>query len=474
MFLKAFVSVFLLSLGLSSAQSLAADLEWSGTYRAEGLFLKNSEGSGGREKDYGLHHLILRPKIVASDNLTIYSQFHLFNNAGFQSSQLGQFFGSGPQSGTADSAFDSTTLSDQNRSESILISQLYLSMTQEFGNLVVGRVPLQFGLGMTHNAGNGLFDHWFDSRDIVGYKVIMGNLSFLPMIGKKHEGTLNSNDDVSSYMIQAQYDNYETNLSMGVFYEMNNANDQAPLGPSTTFPNADPAQTIGSAMSEKQWNVFVLKNTDEMRIGLEGSFQSGDVGLRDTSGQPIAWDGFGVAAEFEYRPKESLWKYGAMAGYASGDDPATTNTYEGYVFDRNYDIAFLMFNHQLGQADLLGTRGYGGGGRTLASGGNQQPDVEAVSNAMYFAPYSRYKWSDTWSIGAKVTAGYLVQNPLVGQDVAKDLGFELDLSLEYAPKEGIRWVNEFGYLFSGDALSAGNQFDNGNIYGVISKAAISF
>ncbi|NCN42359.1 hypothetical protein GW916_14055, partial [bacterium] len=299
-----------LSLISFASVSFAADLEWSGTYRVEGLFIKDSEASSnvGNEKDYGLHQLILRPKIVASDGMTVYSQIHLFNNATYPDSQLGQTFGSAPQSGaTASSVNDSATLGDHGKSESILVSQLYLSLAQEYGSLVAGRVPMQFGLGATHNAGNGLFDHWFDSRDVVGYKFIMGNLFFLPMIGKKYEGNLNQNEDVSSYIFHLQYDNYETDLSMGVFYEVNKANDQAPTGPQNSFPGASGGSK--GELNEKLVNLFVLKDTDKMRVGLEASFQSGEVGLKNSAGQSIEWDGFSVVGEFEYRPEDSLWNH---------------------------------------------------------------------------------------------------------------------------------------------------------------------
>lgn len=472
MSLKSFAVLGLSFLGVVSADVFAADLEWGGTYRIEGLFIKDSEAASGigKEKDYGLHQLILRPKLVVGDGLTVYSQLHLFNNSAYPNSQLGQLFGSGPQvNAVADSADDSNNLSDHGRSESILVSQLYLSMTQEYGALVAGRVPLQFGLGATHNAGNGMFDHWFDTRDVVGYKVIMGNMFFLPMLGKKNEGTLNQNDDVSSYLLHFQYDNYETDLSLGVFYEMNNANDQGMQGPTNTFPGA----TGGSKgeLSEKQVSLFALKDTETFRAGLEASFQSGNVGLKTAGGQNITFDGFSVVGEYEFRPNESLWKYGALAGYVSGDDPTTADKYEGFVLDRNYDVAFLLFNHPLGQADFLGTAGYGGGGNPA---GNSAPDVEAVSNVMYLAPYTKYQWSERWSLGAKLATGWLVQNPIAGADVKKDLGYELDLSLEYSPKKGVRWVNEFGYLMTGSAFEAGGTYDSSNVMGFSTKAAISF
>ncbi len=472
MFLGSFVSAAAVVFGLTSSIGYAADLEWTGNYRIEGLFIAAPEaskapGSGRTQKDYGLHHLILRPKIVASDGLTIHSQFHIFNSSNYPNSQLGQFFGG--ESATAGTSIqDSPGMRSNGESESFLVSQLYLSMAQEYGALVAGRVPIQFGLGATHNAGRGMFDHWFDSRDIVGYKFILGNMFFLPMIGKKYEGALNQNDDVSSYLLHFQYDNFETNLSLGIFYEMNNAKESHPGGPITP-PTAFPGAASTGPIGERLLSIFALKETDTVRAGVEASFQSGDTGLRTAGAQNISWDGFAVSGELEYRPTDSLWKYGAFAGYVSGDDPNSDNTYEGFVLDRNYDIAFLLFNHNLGRADLLGTSAFRG-----PNGGVNGPDVEAISNVMYLAPYTHYKWSDQWSIGGKVAMGWLVQDPIAGQKVSKDLGYEVDLSLEYSPKKGVRWVNELGYLFAGDAFAAGGQYSPNNVFGVMTKAAISF
>src|SRR3989344_5765070 len=78
-----------------------ADIEWSGVYRFEGNHLKNSElGDRGKELGYGLHHLVLRPKIVAGDGLTIQGQFNIFNDAtNYPNSQMGQVWGSGVRAG---------------------------------------------------------------------------------------------------------------------------------------------------------------------------------------------------------------------------------------------------------------------------------------------------------------------------------------------------------------------------------------
>ncbi|MDZ4084013.1 MAG: hypothetical protein U1E10_13805, partial [Bdellovibrionales bacterium] len=66
--------VKLISLGLavsaiaiSASLSSAADLQWGGLYRFQGVRIDNPElKSDKSEKAYMLHHLILQPKIVAA------------------------------------------------------------------------------------------------------------------------------------------------------------------------------------------------------------------------------------------------------------------------------------------------------------------------------------------------------------------------------------------------------------------------
>ncbi len=229
-----FITLSFLVSTLFINSAMAGDLEWSGVYRFEGNFLKNSELDGdGKELTYGLHHLVLRPKIVAGDGLTIYGQFDLLNSTAEPNTQMGQVWGSGVGGTPPTSASNSNTLGQTQKSETLEVTQLYLTFTQEYGSLLVGRAPLHFGLGMTHNAGRGLFDHYFDTRDLVGYKFVVGNLFFMPMIGKPSEKNINNSDDVNDYMFHFQYENPETDLEMGVYYWMRKASNQgsdAPAG----------------------------------------------------------------------------------------------------------------------------------------------------------------------------------------------------------------------------------------------------
>lgn len=496
-------SVILTTLGLLlstlflNSQSFAGDIEWNGLYRIEGYSIQNSElrgsektgldDSGHKKKlGYGLTHLTLRPKITAGDGLTIYGQFDIFNNARYPGTQMGTFFGDGVGTGAATSADTSNGLSTHQKAETLEVSQLYLTLNHEFGQLLVGRAPLNFGLGMTHNAGRGLFDHFYDSEDMVAYKVITGNIWFLPMLGKPSGGTINGSDNVDDYMIQVQYENPESDIEMGVFYQLRHSGDQGSDAP--TAVGTDPGMTLGGpsathsgGINTKTLNVYALRDTEHFRAGFEASFMSGESGVATSSNDKVEWGGFGIATELEYRPQDSRWKWGLRAGSASGDDPSTNAKYEGFTFNRNYDVAMLLFNHPLGQDDFLRNRTFTG---PVSTGGTTRnintADVEAISNVIYVAPVAKWAFNDHWSWDNSLITGWLGANPIAGQSVSKDIGYELDSTLNYVPRKGVAWINQIGILMPGAAWKGGKNADGSSMYdskmayGFATKAAISF
>ncbi|MCB0389769.1 MAG: hypothetical protein KDD58_00690 [Bdellovibrionales bacterium] len=472
-----------------SVVAQAGDFQWSGLYRIEGNSIKNSSlDDSKKEKAYGLHHLILRPRIEAADGITIRSRFDIFNfNDGvnnYPSNQLGAIFGSGVGDGTPTSTSDSSVVSQAQQPNTLQVSELYLTLVQEFGALVAGRVPIQFGLGMVHNAGNGDFDHWMDNRDLVGYKIVMGNLFILPMYGKVSEGTaagatpvdLQKNDDVTDIMVQFQYENPESGMEMGLFYQGRSANsgNDVPQKGADYFIGGTGAKL--GRMSTRNFSLYGLKNTKNFSFGVEASWQEGNLGIVTSQGKDVEFSGYGLATEIDYRPENSKMSFGFKAGYATGDNPETDDKFEGFIFDRNYDVALLLFNHTLGQknffrTELIGTQDPGAGSIT-----HNNADIEAISNVIYFAPSINYKWSDRWSLEATLVTGWLQVDPLAGVDVDKALGYELDLGFNFKPNDRVTWINQIGLFSPGSAFKAGdvNNFDTNFAYGLATKAAISF
>ncbi len=170
-----------LSLILISQSALAISIDWSGGYRIEYNNIENPtlDANAKQPKTYGLQYLYLTPKIVASDGINIVGRFDIMGSQtpGYKNSQLGSVFGGGV--GT-----DPRINSQNQEATGVTVSQLYLNVNQEYGSLIAGRAPIDFGLGITHNAGMGEFDHWYDTRDSVGYKFVVDNISFMPMMSK--------------------------------------------------------------------------------------------------------------------------------------------------------------------------------------------------------------------------------------------------------------------------------------------------
>jgi hypothetical protein len=469
----------------------AADVTWGGTYRIEATKVSNPELSSAKSnKAYILHHLVLSPKIIAADGLTIYSRMDFLNNSGFGITQSGQVLsvagdtmGSGPgQGGTATNNNNSNPLSRTQNAGLMAITSLYVSWAQEFGQLIVGRTPVEFGLGLTFNAGNGLFDHYIDTKDIVGYKLVFGNLSIFPMIGKVNEGNVGDEDDVNDYLINVQYDNPETDLSLGVIYQMRLATfggNDLPLtgdigGTITGTPAAPgyagPTRVDGSKSTI--WGIYAKRTTGDFHIGLEADMVSGDTGLRTAGGQGVGLNAMGIAGELGWRPQDRKLSGGIKAGFATGDDPGTPDTYEGFAFSKNYDVALLMFNHPLGQRDFLRTGAVGGG---AGANNRNQIDSEAISNAIFVAPSLNYQTSDKLGFAGTVIYGILNKDPIAGAGTDKNLGFELDLSATWKPYERLTWITQAGALFPGAAWQGGSLgLENSFAYGLVTKAAISF
>ena len=314
---------------------------------------------------------------------------------------------------------------------------------------------MHFGLGITHNAGLGDFDHFYDVRDVVAYKMVFGNAYVMPSIAKMNEGTANQNsDDVNEYNVEINYSNPEKLMQMAILYQMRRANSIAAV-----FPGA----TLDDSLNLNLLNVFFKKQKGDFDFAVEGSFISGGIGdlARDHSG-------LGLAFELNYKPADSKWSYGGNFGMASGDDSTTAN-YEGYGFDRNYDVALLLFNHVLGSADVLNSSLYRANSAQVGSG--TALDEEVLTNTTYLAPYVNYKWKEKWDLGAKFVYAQLNET---ASAQSSDLGYEFDFSVEYKPKKGVRWVNNLAYLIPGSAFENGTGLSTDSTLALFSRVAISF
>lgn len=465
-------AIILITLALISQTALAVSIDWSGGYRIEFTDIDNPTlDRGAKEpKTYGLQYLYLNPKIVASDGINIIGRFDILGSQtqGYQNTQMGSIIGGGV--GT-DPRVNSQT--QESAGTGITVSQLYLNVNHEYGSLIAGRAPFEFGMGITHNAGLGPFDHWYDTRDSVAYKFIIDNISIMPMLSRVSQKDYGRGVTASDETIVFEYNNKDNGARAGVMQQTRKSSLESNDTLSATMPLTNfPGATVNGAWSTKTVNLFLGREWESFEVKVEASFLTGQTGLL-RAGEEVKFNSYAVAMELLFpRAEDAKWEYGAKLGIASGDNPNTNGVYEGYQFDRNYDVAMLMFNHRMGQRDFL-TTGILHNDTTLTTGNSA--DDEAIGNAMYLAPSVKYTWNDKVDVKSTLIYGQLTVNPTLSLDTSKDLGTELDIELIYRPRERVIWSNQIGVLFPGAAWKDGaSNLTNDTNYGFTTKAAITF
>lgn len=459
---------------LSSMTSFAMSVDWTGTYRFEFVELDRPSLTEPKlRKSYMLHHLNLNPKVIAADGINIVGRFDLLPSSAFANSQVGQQFGYGVGAGPSNSANDSSVASTNQNSTSLQVTQLYLDILQEYGEIVVGRAPLHFGLGITHNAGNGMFDHWYDLRDMLAYRFVVGNLSMMPVFSKVYDASLAQGRDVSDMIWDFEYKNPETNSEFGVLHQTRSAGFAANDAPFASYGGS----AITGDWKTQDVNLYIARGFENFDIKFEAGFKSGSTGLVRTVGsgtEKIDLNGYGLALEMNYAKPDSKWKWNIKTGVASGDNPDTTN-YEGFQFDKNYDIGFLLFNHPMGMYDLFTSNLQKHGTAPNTPYGKENTvDDESISNAIFIAPSATYVMNDRWEWKNTLITANLQTNPVTGIEVDKGVGIEWDTTFIYKPIDRVRWVNEVGILMPGEAFTMDGAFDKKTTFGWQSRVAVSF
>jgi len=474
--IKAIKNIFIFTmLSAISLSAHATSIDWTGGYRIEYIDIdRPSLTDPGGKKSYGLNYLYLQPKMIASDGINIISRFDILANEkpAYRNSQLGSFIGSGLSTGAG-----ANVTAQNSESSNLRVSQLYLNINHDYGNFVVGRAPIEFGMGITHNAGRGAFDHWMDTKDMVAYKFNVDNISFMPILSRNQQSSFEIGKTISDQIFVFEYDNKDIGAKAGVFWQTRStsidSNDvlSAPAG----IP-----QAFGSAVggySAKTVNIYLERKWSAFEFKLEASFLTGQTGAKTNVGEDINYNAYAVASEMLIPARDSSFEYGLKLGAVSGDNKDTAS-FEAYQLDKNYDVGILLFNHRMGQADFFNTgilhANDAVGGNALSTANSA--DDEAIGNAIYFAPSFKYLWNEKLDLKTSVIYAQLMVNPNNYLDFKKDLGLELDIELIYKPRDRVTWSTGLGILSPGAAWSGGssNNWDTKTNYGFTTKAAITF
>lgn len=479
---RRFIFASLLILGLTTLIRSTAEaviLDWKGLYRVEYVDVDKAEMTSGSHKGYLLNNLVLMPSLLPSDGIEVVSRIHLTENDDprYVDSQMGFLWGNSVNPGTSTYTDNSNAFSQHRAKTGLAISQLYLKVDQEWGSLVVGRAPIHFGLGITHNAGTNPFDHWYDTRDVIAYKMHVGNLFIMPSLSKQYANDFLAGNEITNQTIHFEYKNPESGDWLGLFYETSKGNrtiNDVPTAP------LNAAGGITDAFSFNSYNIVLGKDFSFFDFRIEGGFQSGTTGARDANDRDIRLGGYAVVGEFNVAAAESKNRWKVKAGSVSGDNPETED-FEGYLIDRNYDVALLLFNHALGQnADIFKTaigHDYDASkNRTIRN----SADDEYISNVLFVAPQWTRQLADRWNMRNTLAFARLNNTRMkIGssiEDISSAVGFEWDLGFSYKANDNVEWRFDSGLLFPGEAFKMGSAGlkTSKTVFGLSTAAAITF
>ncbi len=389
-----------------------------------------ADSGTGNDRVYSTLKLRMKPSLGITDRLSLYAMFDAFVTPNSTLSQEeGAFMGAaagdtnnyGPPVGSLPRALDGSAsgFSQSTRTagdSNFLIKTAFLEYISDWGILRIGRQPRHWGLGIRYNAGDKPQDKFGDRTDSIFYELGLGNIKLGLLYSKISENTINSSkDDVNLYESYVHWNDPEKDLNIGVLY--------------TFMRHAD------NFVKLNFFDIYGTKKIKKLKAGLEAVATMGNPGT--VSGNTAAQ--LGLASELEYEWTEVIDSY-LKLGYASSPDVSKGGRLTLFAFDRNYDIAFLMFNQGLGAIPAQT-------GVSAAS----DPYTNTVFGAYYLNLGANYHFNQR--IGANLNyATALAPLPLVSGG-NKDYGHEVDVTGWYNFLENLKFKVTAGFFLPGKLYS---------------------
>jgi hypothetical protein len=451
---------------LFQTSAKALDLDWHGQFRTEtnwiygyangglltaaadqGYFIPNNGDSPASFQNLFFQ---LSPRVVVNDNIS------LFSNLWFGTPDKGIF--GGDQVTTTSSITGSNAINNTRTGNSTFSANtFYAEVATDFGTFSVGRVPMNWGLGLLWNNGAAALNRMPSTADGFRLETKLGAFKFTPavykyMAGSNYGGTFNNPgapvvpstvagfSSASDYSFGLTYNNDDEQLDLGILFVRRiagmNANIADPF---------DSSKTTG--YSYNVWDFFVKKKTGIFTVSAEIPLVTGVVGTNNYSTVAGA-----LRADAQLNDH---WKAKLNGGLANGQDSiapgGSSNKFTAFAFHPDYRPGMMMFNYNF--------RNF--------SNGSTSPFYNPVTNAQYLSlglDYNYTKWTHGFQ-GLYALAASAANQPggkyyntwsgsYQNQDAAsgiqqKGLGFELDYSLTYDWDEAMKIGLMAGLYFPG-------------------------
>ena len=117
----------------------------------------------------------------------------------------------------------------------LVVNHLYAEVFGTTATYLIGRHPTHWALGALFNDGKEGWSRHTSIRDGITMKINLGNFKIEPFVSKRYSSSgLSSNSKMEEYGASLQYNNLESNISIGIYYAkiQNNSNSTLPVNSS--------------------------------------------------------------------------------------------------------------------------------------------------------------------------------------------------------------------------------------------------
>ena len=455
----------------------------AGTHQAQGYY--NPYG-GSNNAQFETLFMKLQPKLIVNDNISIKSEWWLGN-------PVYGFYGDSSPDFSDQKQYYST-----NSGGSVITAQrFWAEFLTDFGTIKLGRAPLNYGLGLIWNSGDGIWDRYESTGDIVQLVSKFGAFSFIPTIvsystgnnvggnfqgptsiGGVAPGPMGGAGGLNDYSIQVKYDNLDEDFYAGLnFIRRISGSSQDSV--SGYFWNGQ------AGLNYNTYDVYFRKKIGKFDLSAEIPIANGTVGGTQYS----TW---AFAAEGDWRVNDP-WEFLLKVGRAPGqpDDPSQIpGSYKGFYFNQDYKIALIMFNYAF--QNFAGPNNQNN--QNVQSNQLESPYDNPIFNATYVALRPTLH-ADKWKFHANyvyaranqtATPGQFywngnhrqMENNNAGESQSSSMGWEMDYGADFQYDQYFQFGLEVGWWFPGAYYGfsnvAGDDNATNGVMAASARVGISF
>lgn len=503
-----FAAVLCAGVGPGTRAAFALELDWSGQFRADYNYVfdytmdTTSNGAnwdpvrgtaggyyipsgGNTNASFESLFLKLRPKLVVNDNIYIKTELWLGNPV------YGVFGDSVPYT-TDQRMFNSSA----SRGSVITAQRYWAEFLSDIGTVQVGRAPLNWGLGLVWNSGDGMWDRYESTGDTIRIISKFGAFSVMPSytvystgnsVGGAFPGTIgsggtetypfqsitNGDGGVRDFTLALKYENIDDELEAGLNFIKRLGG--AAQDPAYGFQGPDGAV---DSFNYNIWDLYAKKRLGHFHLGVEVPITNGSLGMSSAvnpGNNGLSYNTFAVAAEVDWKVNDT-WELMLKGGHAPGQPSWTgpPTSFNAFYFNPAYRLGLIMFNYQLANFAgpntqnspvLAGGQGQGGNAPLVS------PYNNPIVNANYLLLNPMYH-TDKWTFEAKFLTALADQTAQSGQAFLQTnshqfvnsanatqnswLGFETDLGASFQWDEYFNFKVESGIMLPGQFWAFSN------------------